>query len=86
MPILKSIQYTPDRGYKEKNTNILELEKQVIELGKNVKSAKSNFDYIKTMTPEIFKQHIEKRIKIAQQYYSEHPEQYKKDCSTKVTL
>lgn len=40
MPILKSIQYIPDRGYKEKNINILELEKQVIELGKNIKSNK----------------------------------------------
>ena len=74
MPISKSIQYIPDRGYKEGNTNILELEKQIIDLGKNVKSTKQNFDYIKTMTPEIFKQHIEERIKIVQQYYSDYPE------------
>ena len=40
MSNLNSIQYIPDRGYKEKNTNILELEKQVIELGKNTKSDK----------------------------------------------
>lgn len=40
MPISKLIQYVPDKGYKEKNTNILELEKQAIELGKNTKSNK----------------------------------------------
>ena len=51
-----------------------------------LKSTRQNFDYIKTMTPERLKKQIEERIKIAQQYYSEHPEQYKKDCSTKVTL
>lgn len=83
MPISKSIQYIPDRGYKKENTDILELEKQIIKLGKNIKSTKQNFDYTKTMTLEIFKQHIEERIKIVQQYYSEHPEQYKKDCSNK---
>lgn len=48
-----------------------------------LKSIKQHFDYIKTMTPEIFKQQIEERIKLAQQYYSEYPEQYKKDCSNK---
>lgn len=48
-----------------------------------LKSTKQNFEYIKTMTSEIFKQQIEERIKLAQQYYSEHPEQYKKDFSDK---
>ena len=40
MPISKSIQYAPDKGYKEKNINILELKKQIIELGKRNKPNK----------------------------------------------
>lgn len=48
-----------------------------------LKLTKRDFDYIKTMTPEIFKQQIKERIKIAQLYYSEHPDQYQKDFPDK---
>ena len=34
MSLLKSIQYIPNKGYKNKTKNIQELEKQIIELGK----------------------------------------------------
>lgn len=44
-----------------------------------IQSTKQDFDYIKTMIPEIFKQQIEERIKIAKEYYSEHPDQYEND-------
>lgn len=42
MPISKSIQYIPDRGYKKENTDILELEKQIIKLGKRNKPNKES--------------------------------------------